>query len=143
MEQDRIFDIDYINAKIYFFENIDRHRQVTREYRKNRRETDHHFKTLCNMRSRLYLAFKNKNWKKGSSTSKLLGGSVEEVVSHIEAKFKNGMSWENYGKWHIDHIIPLSSAKTSDDMDKLCHFSNLQPLWQFDNIQKRNKLVIL
>ena len=49
------------------------------------------------------------------------------------------MSWDNYGKWHIDHIIPLSSANSEDDIYKLCNYTNLQPLWAEDNLKKSNK----
>jgi len=53
------------------------------------------------------------------------------------------MSWENYGRngWHVDHIIPLSSAKTEEEIYKLCHYTNLQPLWEVDNIKKGNKII--
>ena len=51
------------------------------------------------------------------------------------------MSWDNYGKWHIDHIIPLSSANSEDDIYKLCHYTNLQPLWAEDNLKKSNKIL--
>ena len=50
------------------------------------------------------------------------------------------MSWENMGKWHIDHIIPLSTAITEEDVIRLCHYTNLQPLWAEDNLKKSNKL---
>jgi hypothetical protein len=49
------------------------------------------------------------------------------------------MCWDNQGKWHIDHIIPLSSGKTEDDIIKLCHYTNLQPLWAIDNMKKGSK----
>jgi hypothetical protein len=49
------------------------------------------------------------------------------------------MSWDNKHLWHIDHIIPLSSAKTEDELKQLCHYTNLQPLWAADNIKKSNK----
>ena len=51
------------------------------------------------------------------------------------------MSWENHGKWHIDHIIPLSTANTEEDILNLCHYTNLQPLWAEDNIKKSNKIL--
>jgi hypothetical protein len=50
------------------------------------------------------------------------------------------MSWSNHGKWHIDHIIPLSSAKSKEELVKLCHYTNLQPLWALDNLGKANKI---
>lgn len=50
------------------------------------------------------------------------------------------MTWDNYGKWHIDHIVPLVSAKTEEEMYKLCHYTNLQPLWALDNIKKGDNL---
>jgi len=50
------------------------------------------------------------------------------------------MSWENRGKWHIDHIVPVSSAKTEQDIIKLNHYTNLRPMWASDNIKKSNKM---
>mgnify|MGYP002132731409 FL=1 len=52
------------------------------------------------------------------------------------------MTWDNYGDWHIDHIIPLNSAQTEEDLYKLCHYSNLQPLWALDNLKKGSKYVV-
>jgi hypothetical protein len=63
---------------------------------------------------------------------------------YLEKQFAPGMTWENYGidGWHIDHIIPLSSAKGDlDQLKKLCHYTNLQPLWAEDNLKKSNRLI--
>jgi hypothetical protein len=65
-----------------------------------------------------------------------LGCSLAEFKIYIESKFEEWMTWENYGKyngeinygWDIDHIIPISSAKTEDEFHKLCHYTNIQPL---------------
>ena len=56
--------------------------------------------------------------------------------------FDERMSWENHGAktWHIDHIIPLASAKTEEEVFLLCHYTNLQPLWWSDNLSKGSKL---
>ena len=77
------------------------------------------------------------------STFDLIGCSPSELKSHLEKQFKDDMSWGNHGLfgWHIDHIIPLSSAKTEDELKRLCHYSNLQPLWAVENIIKRDKII--
>lgn len=58
------------------------------------------------------------------------------LKEHFEKKFRDGMDWNNYGKWTIDHVVPLSKAKTEQELLKLSHYSNLQPLWRKDNIDK-------
>jgi hypothetical protein len=84
----------------------------------------------------------NKITKK-SKTFDIVGCSPEFLKEHLEKQFKNNMSWDNYGVygWHIDHIIPLSSAKTEDEIYKLCHYTNLQPLWAEENLSKGSKIL--
>lgn len=77
--------------------------------------------------------------KKGKSTESILGETFDNVRQHIENKFVEGMSWNNYGEWHIDHIKPLSSGKSKEDYIRLNHYTNLQPLWAEDNMRKRAK----
>lgn len=134
---DRIFDMEYIKGKINYYEST---RSLMKDYNKKRRQNDPLFKFTGNMRSRLHVAFKSKGWKKDSKTANILGCTFEEAKRYIESKFKQGMTWENYGKWHVDHIIPLFSASNTDEIIRLCHFSNLQPLWASENISKRNKI---
>jgi hypothetical protein len=83
-------------------------------------------------------------------THELLGCSYAELKIYLESKFENWMSWDNRGKyngqpnvgWDIDHIIPLASATSTEELEKLCHFSNLQPLCSYQNRNiKRNKLI--
>ena len=70
----------------------------------------------------------------------MLGVDWEVCKAHIERQFTKGMNWSNYGEFHIDHIIPLASAKTEQELKKLCHYSNLQPLWAVDNLIKSAKI---
>ena len=86
----------------------------------------------------------DKDSAESTSFIDLIGCSLDFLKQHLESQFKPGMSWENwnYQGWHIDHITPLSFAKTEDDLHSLCHYSNLQPLWAKENLKKggSNKL---
>lgn len=106
-----------------------------------RKITDPLFKLSCNLRSRLYTVFRRMRCDKNSTTRKILGADFEKIKSHIELQFKPGMSWENYGEWHIDHVIPLASGKTQEDLIRLSHYSNLQPLWAIENLIKGSKII--
>jgi len=88
------------------------------------------------LRSRFKRAL-NGNYKNGSAIRDL-GCSIEFLKSYLENKFAIGMSWENYGEWHIDHIMPLASFDLTDrdQVKQACHYTNLQPLWAEDNLKK-------
>ena len=90
---------------------------------------------ISNLRNRTRQAFKAKKWNK-NGTEKMLGCDWETAHKHLEIQFTKGMNWENQGEWHIDHIIPLVSANTKEELIKLCHYTNLQPLWAEDNLKK-------
>jgi hypothetical protein len=75
-------------------------------------------------------------WNKNGTTVKLLGISYEKAKQHLERQFTKGMTWDNYGEWHIDHIYPLAKATTEEELIRLCHYTNLQPLWALDNLKK-------
>jgi hypothetical protein len=96
---------------------------------------------ISNLRSRIVQFVKSKKIHKDNKTLDLVGCSTEFLKEHLQSQFKNGMSWDNYGSWHIDHIIPLSSAKTTEEFNKLCHYSNLQPLWASENLSKGKKIL--
>ena len=83
-------------------------------------------------RSRLWDFITNKS----KSTPEYIGCSLLELKRFLQNQFKKGMNWENIGDWHIDHKIPLCSAKTEQEILKLCHYSNLQPLWKSENCKK-------
>ncbi len=106
------------------------------EYFKERRKTDPLFKLKQKLRTRTYKAFRNKGYRKNTKTEEMLGVSWEIAKAHIERQFKKGMTWDKYGEWHIDHIIPLASANTEKELKRLCHYTNLQPLWAEENLSK-------
>ena len=112
------------------------------EYEKKRKLTDPEFKLLKTLISRLGSAIKIKNAKKLDSTLKLTGCSIGCLKGYLEAKFEEGMTWENHGKWHIDHIKPCCSFNLMDEEEKrVCfNYKNLQPLWAKDSLSKCGKI---
>lgn len=104
------------------------------EYRK-----DPIFKLKHSYRTALLRGFKNNGLNK-TCTSKVLGCSFNELKFHLESLFVKGMSWDNHGKWHIDHIIPLNKANTVKEVEQLNYYTNLQPLWAKDNLIKGSKI---
>lgn len=100
------------------------------------------YKIINNMRSRLSHIIRGK--EKGESTAKLLGCSYSYFIKYIESQFKEGMSFKNYGQdgWVIDHIIPCAKFDLSktEHQKKCFHFTNLRPLWAFENISKKDKI---
>ena len=107
------------------------------KYEKQRKLHDISYKILCNLRSRLNLAIKGYH----KSTLKLLGCSIKVLRKHLQSKFQPGMSFSNYGKWHVDHIKPCASFDLSKPEEQLLcfHYTNLQPLWAIDNLRKGDK----
>ena len=138
-------------TKEWTLKNKQKHKQdVKKWYQKNkkyiteklkkRRKTDPTFRMIGNIRRRVLLALKGKN--KSANTMKLLGANMEEVWKHLELKFKPGMTKENHGLWHIDHIIPCSSFDLTkpEEQAKCFHYTNLQPLWASENLSKGNRI---
>ena len=118
-------------------------KSVRNKNHKKRYASDDLYKITCNLRSLIKNSFKRKGYDKKTRTNKILGCSYEELKRYIESKFEPWMTWDNHGKyngdeknygWDIDHIIPISSAKTEDDVIKLNHYTNLQPLCSYINI---------
>jgi hypothetical protein len=107
--------------------------------RKNRRNIDELYALTTRVRDLTSKAFRFHGFAKDSQTCKNLGCEWEFLKKYIEQRFQEGMTWENRSEWHIDHIIPLSSAKTKNQLIKLFHYTNLRPLWAKENIAKGNK----
>jgi len=91
-------------------------------------------------RNCLYRVLRYKNIKKTSKTEIALGYTASELKLNIESKFKNGMSWDNYGEWHIDHIIPVTFFNKNEDVKIINSLNNLNPLWAAENLKKGNKI---
>jgi hypothetical protein len=97
------------------------------------------FKFAFNMRSLVGHSIKKQGYSKKAKTAAILGCDFEFFQLYMEMQFKPGMTWDNHGEWHIDHKTPISWAKTEEEVIKLNHFTNLQPLWAVENIQKGNR----
>ena len=106
---------------------------LIRHYR--RLKTDMLYKAKCALRTLVNRSFKRISKNKPTNTNKLLGCTWEEAKVHFESLFQEGMTWENHGEWHIDHVRPIASF-AQDELHLMNHISNLQPLWAKDNLQK-------
>lgn len=114
-------------------ENLNKHRN---ELYFEKRNTDPLFKLKGNFRTMILDVFRRNGYKKNSKTEKILGCSFEEFKQYIEQQFESWMTWDNYGKyngeynygWDIDHIIPMATATIEEEIIKLNHYTNLQPL---------------
>ena len=120
--------------------NSRRYNKVGRESTRIRREKDPVLDLRYKISKLICISLKNNGYTKRSKTYQILGCSYEEFKTYIQSKFSENMSWENHGEWHLDHKIPVSSAKDEDTLIRLNHYSNFQPLWAKDNIRKGNKL---
>lgn len=140
--------------KKYKEKNLEKIKSIQKEYyNKNkkllnkkavlRKNNDPKLRIIHNLRNRIRLVLKGKS--KSKKTLELLGCSLEELKNHLEKQFKSNMSWKNYGKekgcWSIDHIYPLSKCHSIEEIEKMNHYTNLQPLWHWEeNIKKGNKI---
>ena len=113
-----------------------REKKKSTEKAMNRWRTDIRVRLASNLRSRIGSAIR-KQCKVGSAVGDL-GCSIESFKEYISSKFQHGMSWENWGEWHLDHVVPLISFDLTDREQflKACHFTNYQPLWAVDNLRK-------
>jgi len=125
--------------KKYYSEN----KEYFLNWEREKRKIDPLFKLSGNMRKRINSFVKLTKFTKKTKTFDLIGCDPIFLKEYLENKFTDDMTWDNYGfyGWHIDHIIPLSSSKTEEEVYKLCHYTNLQPLWAIDNLKKGSKLI--
>jgi hypothetical protein len=130
-----------VYSKDYQKRNRHRLREKSRIYLKQRRKTDIVFKIRGNLRSRIYKAIRG--LVKSARTEELVGCSIDDLMRYLENKFLPGMSCDNYGKWHIDHIVPccLFDLSKPEEQRRCFNYTNLQPLWAVDNMRKNGRMV--
>jgi hypothetical protein len=121
-------------------DNKERVNKYKRDYERKRRSEDPKYRLGVRTRTAVWQLLKERGIKKTNKTFELLGYTIEELMNHLEKQFVNGMTWDNYGEWHVDHIRPMSSFNFTSPEDpefKECwRLENLQPLWWPDNLSK-------
>lgn len=128
-----------LKSKKYYYQNREKLRKQNDEWKKKKLKEDSIYRIKKNIRHRIIKYLKGKELSK--RTFEIIGLNYEEFKLYIEKQFTDGMNWENYGSfgWHIDHIIPLCTAKTEEEIIKLNHYTNLRPLWREDNLKRNRK----
>ena len=137
-------------ARIYYANNKDKikerntrwkkdNKDKIKSYYKRRLNNDFLFKCSHAIRKCISKGLKRHGYTKKSKTQNILGCSFKEFKIHIESQFLDGMNWENRSAWHLDHIMPLSMAKSYDEILRLNHYRNFRPMWALDNIKKSDK----
>jgi predicted transcriptional regulator len=129
--------------KEYRENNVDKIRQIKRDYERNRKARDPLYKLISNFRTAIYTVLKESNVDKYGHYFDILQYTPDELINHLELQFKDDMSWDNYGIWHVDHKLPITSFDIQEMGDKefmsCWSLDNLQPMWGIENIRKSNK----
>jgi len=131
--------------KEYRENNVDKIRQIKRDYERNRKARDPLYKLISNFRTAIYQVLKESNVEKNKHYFDILKYTPEQLITHLELKFKDTMTWDNYGEWHVDHKLPITHFNIQEMGDsefmKCWSLDNLQPMWGDENIKKSNKLL--
>jgi hypothetical protein len=146
-----------LQSKLYYHNNKEKKCITEREYRRKNKDkinarkrklrekyvTNPIYRIRYSVKERIRSFLNSRNMQKNNKTFEMVGIKPAELKYYLEKQFQEGMTWDNYGLygWHIDHIIPISSANNEEELIKLCHYTNLQPLWAVDNIRKSNKII--
>lgn len=141
-------------AKLYYDANKDKKREYEKQYKANNRDkvnermrkyfaTNPNARLSHNLRARFHDALKRAMVGKTANTMHFLGADIKTVKNHITQQFVAGMSWENYGEWEIDHILPVASFDLTsiEEQLKCFHYTNLQPLWKDMNRSKGKRIL--
>ena len=129
--------------KEYREKNIDKIREVKRNYERTRKSKDPLYKLINNFRTAIYQVLKENNIQKNGHYFDILQYTPDELIFHLENQFKEGMTWDNYGEWHVDHIKAIASYNIQEIGDsefmECWSLENLQPLWGEENIRKGSR----
>jgi hypothetical protein len=137
-----------ITSKKWYYETKEERKKHKNEYYKNKRKNDNLFRIKDSIKRNIRMSFIRNGFSKKSKTQEMLGCTFEEFKTHIENQFKPWMNWNNHGLyngnfnygWDFDHIIELNTANTEEDIIRLNHYTNFQPLCSKINRDiKRNK----
>ena len=130
-----------IYKSMYYSKNREKLIKYSCDYHLDKMKNDMLYRFSSNIRNLIKISIKSRGYKKSSKTGDILGCTTNEFKDYIESKFESWMTWENRGiyngeinyGWDIDHIIPISSAETEEDVIRLNHYTNLQPLCSYTN----------
>lgn len=135
--------IAYKKTDEYRIEQDKRNKERRYERFKFRFNNDELFALKKRLRNLIRGSFRKSGYTNFKArTEEIVGISFNEFKVYMESKFVDGMNWGNRDLWHIDHIIPLSTAKSEQELIALSHYTNLQPLWAMDNLKKGNKILV-
>lgn len=110
------------------------------QYERARYKNDNLFRFKKSLSSLVNKTIRDRGFTKNRKTLSILGCDIDFLLEYLSSQFLDGMTWDNYGSWEIDHIYPISKAKIEEDILILNHYTNLRPLWRVDNRNKLNKI---
>lgn len=119
-------------------------RQKITDYQRQKRRSDPVYRFRTSFIHLMSLYRKKTGYAGNKGTWEMVGCDFDTFLKHIQSQFEEGMTMENYGHrgdcWNIDHIVPISSASTDEDIERLNHYTNLRPMWASDNYKKWKKM---
>ncbi len=125
--------------------NLEHLRETRNKYERTRKSNDPVYKLIGNFRTAIYTVLKENNLTKFGHYFDILGYSQHDLIDHLEKQLKDGMTWENYGEWHVDHKLPITSFNFTtiydEEFKKCWSLENLQPMWGEENISKSNRIL--
>lgn len=123
--------------------NKESYQEYRRNYEKTKKDSDPAYKLACYTRTSIYTCLKERNVNKYKNTFDLLPYTLTELIYRLESQFKDGMTWDNYGEWHVDHIKPMNlfnfKHPTDNEFQECWSLDNLQPLWSQENLSKGSR----